>query len=399
MHSKWFKISLLFFFIVALMGTLLRAFPYFNVPVVYKNLVHSHSHVAFQGWIYSLIFLMVTHLFITKEQLKKGRYALQFKLTIFIIVGVMVSFIIQGYALFSIIFSSLFQVMNYWFIYQFFKDTKKLDKTTSLRFIKTGFWLGLLSTLAPWGIGILAANGMANTEAYHSVIYFFLHFQYNGWFLFVVIGLIFKWLESENISFNLKKTGYFYWALALSVIPTYLLSLLGMSYSSYIHKPAMISAVFQLIALNLLIQVIKSIDHKWLKEQPLLTKAFLHIALGSFALKIILQFISAFPALEIYAFGNRYFILAYLHLCLIGIISFGLITLLFQLKWLSINKTTITGSLCLIIGFVVSEYLLASSGLGWIQNTLPILLFSALMAIGICLLLINNPTKKLNYEN
>lgn len=399
MNSKWFKISLLFFFSVALMGTILRASPYFNIPVAYKNLIHSHSHVAFQGWIYTLLFLMVTHLFLTNKQTKKGKYALQFKLTIMVIVGVMFSFIVQGYAIFSIIFSSLFQLMNYWFIYRFFKDTKKLEKTIALRFIKTGFWLGLLSTLAPWGIGILAAKGMANTEPYHSVIYFFLHFQYNGWFLFAVIGLIFKWLENNYISFNQKKANYFYWVLTLSVIPTYLLSLLGMSYSNFIQVPAILAAVFQLIAIVLLIQIILSIKGNYLKKQPLISKAFLYIALGSFAIKIILQFISVFPAIETYAFGNRYFILAYLHLCLIGLISFSLITLLFQLKWLNLTKTSTLGSLCLIVGFVVSEYILAASGLGWVQNALPILLFSALMAIGICFLLFNNSTKNLHYEN
>ena len=403
MNIKWYKISLLFFLSVALMGTLLRGFALFNIPLVYKNLVHAHSHVAFQGWVYTLLLLMVPHLFLSKSQIIKGRYSLQFKLTIFIITGVMISFIFQGYGLFSILFSSLFQLMNYWFIFQFFKDSKKLNNTkkkaVSIRFIKTGFWLGLLSTIAPWGIGILSAKGLANTEAYHAVIYFFLHFQYNGWFLFVLIGLLFKWLENKEISFNHQNATRFYWFLTLAVIPAYTLSLLGMSFKHYIIIPAAISAVLQLVSLFYLLMLLKKLTLKGFVHQKTIVKPFIFICISGFIIKIILQFISILPIVEHYAFGNRNFILAYLHLCLIGVISFGLITLLFQLNWLQNNKLTNLGALCLVVGFLTSEIILIINGLGWQQFYVGLFTFSALMAIGILILLISNYSKKLNYEN
>ena len=56
----------------------------------------------------------------------------------------MVTFIFQGYALYSILFSSLFQLLNYWFTYRFFKDVKKSEKAInhkfSLQFIKVGMY-------------------------------------------------------------------------------------------------------------------------------------------------------------------------------------------------------------------------------------------------------------------
>ena len=70
----------------------------------------------------------------------------------------------------------------------FFKDTKHLD-SLPLRLIRMGLWLGVLSTLMPIGIGILSAKRLNGSEAYQSIVYTFLHLQYNGWFLFVLLGL------------------------------------------------------------------------------------------------------------------------------------------------------------------------------------------------------------------
>jgi hypothetical protein len=184
------KISLAFLFAVAIIGTLLRS-PYIaTIPLEYTNLVHAHSHTAFQGWIYTIMFLLLTNIFIAKDKIKKGHYVLQFKITVLIVLGVLVSFSLQGYGLYSIIFSTLFQVLNYWFIYRFLNDSGPVKSGSvnfiSLRFIKTGLWLGVLSTIMPFGIGFLSAKGQNSTELYHAFVYTFMHLQYNGWFLFLL---------------------------------------------------------------------------------------------------------------------------------------------------------------------------------------------------------------------
>ena len=142
MKKQWSKISLIFLFLVALMGTLLRSIAFIQQPFEYLNLVHAHSHVAFQGWVYTIMILLLTNIFLTEDQIKKGRYPLQFMLTVFVVVGVMISFSLQGYALYSIIFSTLFQLLNYWFIYRFLKDSRDLhgsySHAISIRFVRTG---------------------------------------------------------------------------------------------------------------------------------------------------------------------------------------------------------------------------------------------------------------------
>ncbi len=56
MKSECSRISLLFFFLVGLAGTVLRSTAFIEIPLDYMNLVHAHSHVAFQGWIYTIMF-------------------------------------------------------------------------------------------------------------------------------------------------------------------------------------------------------------------------------------------------------------------------------------------------------------------------------------------------------
>ncbi len=398
MNSHFYKISLSFFFVIAVIGTTMRAFSFFNIPLEYKHLLHAHSHVAFQGWVYTLVILFTTHLFLATEQIKKGYYSLQFILTIVIVLGILIAFSLQGYALFSIVFSSLFQLLNYWFIFQFFNDVKKNKPTLSLRFIKTGFWLGLLSTLAPWGIGILTAKGYAHTEAYSSVLYFFLHFQYNGWFLFVVFGLLFKWLETHQIAYNTKKATLFYQLFTWAIIPAYTLSLLGMSFKDYILIPAIIAALLQIIGLGVLYQLLIPIHKKWLSTQHFLIQLLLKCVFLAFTLKVGLQFLSLLPSLQAYTFSNRFIIMAYMHLNLIGIISFSFIAYLFHLKWLKINWISTCGSLFIVLGFLISELLLVTSGFNLYQSNLILLLFSGLMALGV-LFLIMGSFKKANLFN
>ena len=152
----------------------MRIIPFSNLFLNYQNLLHAHSHVAFQGWVYTALFLLISQLYLDKELIKKGKYRIQFLLTILVIIGILSSFLIQGYAFFSILFSSLFQVLNYWFAYRFLKDVSKSEKakkhTFSLKFIKISFWMLILSTIGPWLVGFLSAKDLGGSEYFNTAL-------------------------------------------------------------------------------------------------------------------------------------------------------------------------------------------------------------------------------------
>jgi len=395
MKTSWSKISVRFFFTIALLGSIMRLAPFSDIFFSYEHLLHAHSHVAFQGWIYTALFILICKLYLTEECIKVGRYKLQFYLTLFIILGIMVAFIVQGYGLFSIVFSSLFQILNYWFTYRFFKDVKKSDAVKkhqfSLKFIKVGMLLMVLSTFGPWAVGILSAKGFAGTEYFNSALYFFLHFQYNGWFTFAILGLFFWLLEHYQIGFKEKGANLFYVLFTAAVIPAYALSLLGMSFRPYIDVFGYVGAILQLGALYYLIQSLSNCFKPIIQSFNKIAVLLLLLVFAAFILKTILQAASVFPLFQKLAFENRFLIIDFIHLVMIGFMSFFILAIFFQLSYLKSNSIlTKSGVIALIIGFLSSEIILLVLGFSVhiLANLFILLMASILMAVGVLLILI-----------
>lgn len=395
MKANWSKISVVFFFTIAVLGSIMRFSPFTDIFFNYEHLLHAHSHVAFQGWIYTALFILISKIYLTDDLIRSGKYKLQFYLTLFTILGIMTAFIIEGYAFFSILFSSLFQLLNYWLTFRFFKDVKKSDLAKnhqfSLKFIKVGMLLMVLSTFGPWAVGVISAKGLAGSEYFNSALYFFLHFQYNGWFVFAILGLFFWLLEHYQITFKRKEAQLFFVFFATAVIPTFALSLLGMSFRASIIAIGSIGAILQLIALFYFMKSINSCYQLMKQKFSKMVLVLLRIVFAVFILRILLQFVSVFPFMKELAFENRFLIISYIHLIMIGFMSFFLLAIFFQLNYLKSNSNLVkTGIIALILGFLGSEFILSALGLAIpiFKDLLILLITSVAMAIGVLLILI-----------
>ena len=123
----WLKFSLINLLIVALLGLLMRYKIGFEFPFLdQKHLQHSHSHFAFTGWIsHTLMVLMILFL---ENKTKHTANVLTDKYTkiltanLICAYGMLVSFIIQGYGLISIIFSTASLFVACVFAYFYFQD-------------------------------------------------------------------------------------------------------------------------------------------------------------------------------------------------------------------------------------------------------------------------------------
>ncbi|CEN47781.1 Putative membrane protein (fragment) [Capnocytophaga canimorsus] len=98
-------------------------------------------------------------------------------------------------------------------------------------------------------IGILSAKGFSGTEIYHAAIFSFLHFQYNGWFLFMIIGLVYKLFEDKWLNFDTKKARKALFFLAAGTLFGVCLSYLGMEFLPKIYPIAILSIIFKAIGL------------------------------------------------------------------------------------------------------------------------------------------------------
>ncbi len=368
MKAYWYKVNYGYLLVVALLGLTMRSvFVGFHIPLSYGHMLHTHSHIAFLGWIYGTLFLLIDHHFL-KPHRRPDTIPLQFYISQALMMLMLAAFLIQGYGLYSILFSSLFQLMNYWFVFSVLAALKKHPHgdALSVRFLKTALWMLFLSTFGPWAVGAVKAMGFGDTHWYQLSIYYYLHFQYNGWILTAVAALFFAYVE-KHYGYSTDEDGrQFYRWFAGAIIPGYFLSLLGMFPSPAVYLPAGLSALMQLVALCYLFRLVRrhKLGRLTYKQKPVQLLAFMVTA--AFVLKVILQLFSLIPALAEMGFNNRNVVIAFLHLIMLGIITPYLMAHLTKL-----NKMQWQGSLSMIglmsyfIGFVLTEFLLGTQFTGW----------------------------------
>ena len=344
--------------VVAVAGALLRAYPFLDtLPFTYKNLLHGHSHFAFGGWVMPILLALIMKLF--PELVRKADFAQWRNLTLLMLAsayGMLLSFPVQGYGVVSIIFSTLSVLAGYYLVYLLWQALKHVPSKTSYLFLKAGLFYLAISAIGPFATGPLIAMGKSGSPLYHNSIYFYLHFQYNGWFLFAVLALLYKQLEAREKGGHGKTV---FWLMNGACIPAFALSLLW-------NKPSLIynfiggaAALLQLVALFYLWKDVRQFkaSHQWL--QHLLKAAFV-----AFVLKVILQVASAFPAIASMAYQNRNFVIAYLHLVLLGVITVFAMASTFQHYYIRRSINIRTGLAFFFVAFIVTELLIAGAAAG-----------------------------------
>lgn len=359
----WLKFSVVNLFLVALLGMLMRYKIGFDFPFfVQKHLLHSHSHFAFAGWIsHTLMVLMIYSLKNKTTEISLPKYTWLVIANLICSYGMLVFFIIQGYAFWSILFSTLSIFISYLFAYFYIKDLKYVGKETSKNWYKGALFFYVISSLGTFFLAYTVASGKLMFNPYLASIYYYLHFQYNGWFLFACIGLLADFLKlnnHENTLFNKA----FRW-LFISTLVTYMLSVLWLKIPIWLYVITIIFSVIQFaVWIGMLILVIRK-KGEFLKYQPLFLQYFLKFAGLCLTLKFVFQLLSVIPSLSQFVFGVRSIIIAYLHLILLGVISLFLLYYVYANKFLTLNKTTKNGLIGFAFGIFFNEFILAIQGM------------------------------------
>ncbi len=337
------------------MGLILRFYFVTSLPINYKFLLHAHSHTALLGWIYLGLTTLIYKIFLAKAE-KPKLYKRIFFLTNISILGMILTFPVQGYALYSIIFSTLFLFASYWFAWFAMKHIPAhFKKRFSWKLIKTSLWYLVLSSIGPWAIGGVMSTLGPESIWYKTSIYFYLHFQYNGWFILALLGILFYILEEKGIEFNREKLKSFFMLLNFGIFFTLFLSVLWFVPPKGFYIMGLIGTLAQILAFYELYLLLKS-NCRVLKEIFAPRAFFLLKIAGSLVIvKILMQFSSAFPYIADLAFQLKDFVIGYLHLVFLGVVITAMIAFLNYFKLLSIPK----GFLWLfLIAFITTEALI-----------------------------------------
>ncbi|MDV7187546.1 hypothetical protein R3X25_09660 [Lutibacter sp. TH_r2] len=364
----------------------------FSFPIKnfdYKNILQSHSHVAFLGWGYLGVLILIIRFFVDVKQWKSKIYLFTLLVMLLCIVLMLFSFPLVGYKAFSIIVLSVFGITSYGISFKLLKDIKEISYSSKL--VRFGIYYYLLSSLATWFLAYVIVT-QGKTELYYNTVYFYLHFLYNGFFVFALFGLFLKLLENKKISISNKHQKYFFIFLNLACIPAYFLSVLWSDVSIMFNVLGGLAALFQIISLLYLIKLVgKFLTVKTLSK---VSKALFLFSIASYSLKLSIQFFSAFPYFVTKSIALKPFlIIGYLHLFTLGFMTVFIFFLLNESNIIKLKSIySKIGVYLTLIGVLVTELLMFSQGFllminqGIIQNYhLNLLIASVILMVGIFL--------------
>jgi hypothetical protein len=368
--SRWLKIALINLLIVAFLGVTLRYKILYPLPFVdQKHLLHGHSHFAFAGWITQAIMALLVS-YLVKQQVqtnyKKYRWLLYCNLTT--AYGMLLAFPVEGYGLFSIIFSTGSILVSYFFAFHYWRDLNKLPfKITANYWFKAAVLFNAFSSLGAFALTIMMVAKVIHQNWYLAAEYFYLHFQYNGWFFFACMGLftafISRHIDLENVLLKIFRL------FAFAVIPAYFLSALWMNIPLWVYILVILAAIAQLVGWFWFIQLIRKNRNRLQPYISTTSKYILTCSAIALSAKLLLQLGSTIPSLSDLAFGFRPIVIGYLHLVLLGVITLFLLGSMFSEDYFYLNKRAVTGIFIFTSGVILNEILLMIQGVAAITYT------------------------------
>lgn len=335
---------------------------YFLDPISgvnYGYMLHAHSHLAFLGWVFMALYILITYVYLPFDFRKRRKYANMFIFLQVANMGMLFTFPFMGYAFWSILFSAIHALLAMFFARVFVKDTLlKLPKKHqfSFSFVKWGLILMAISNLAPFALGPVSAT-QGKGDLYYLLIYFYLHFQYNGWFTFALLGLMFWLLEDQGISTKSRMLRIGFYLKLFAVFPAYILSTLWTDPHPIMYVLGGLAALMQTAGLFFLLRFLLSHIFIFHKEKRHFHRILFWVGSLAIITQHVLIVLSAVPSLSVQAF-TRNVVIAYLHLVLIGFVSTWILHQFFQHQFILKNTITKLGIGLFLAAFIFTEIIL-----------------------------------------
>jgi hypothetical protein len=361
-YRRWIRWGIVNLAIVALYGALMRYKIAFYFPVFdQKNLLHAHSHFAFSGWIshilYSGLALLITQ---ATDKTRPAKYNWLIGINLVCASGMLIAFTVQGYKAISITFSTLSLVIALLYAYYFIKDARYLPQGyPSKPWAVTGVLLNVLSAAGPISLAYMMASKNINPDVYLGSVYYYLHFQYNGWFFFGSMALVAPLLPKDFPGLN-----KYFRLFALTVIPTLFLSLLWAKVPAWLYVLTVVAAWVQLTAwIALVAKALPLLRRQSNSNTSSLAALLLYAAAIAMTLKFLLQGVSVIPSLSQLVFGFRPIVIAYLHLVLLGVYSLFILGYSFRNGYLQLTRMAKLAASGFFAGVLLNEMILGIQGM------------------------------------
>jgi hypothetical protein len=383
----WACMALTNLTLVAVLGVLMRFKIAWSLPwLTHTFTMYGHSGFAFAGWVSLALFILLPFALFKRNKDLYHKLRPYWRWTLLVSFGMLGSFMSLGYHPISIGFNAAYLITGGLYLHQLRRLVliNTVHPITKLA-VGYGLWSYMLAAMGPVMLSFLMLTHKAGTQWYLASVYMHLHFNYNGWFFFGMLALFTEFYVRQTnkghtrirVAINL---------LAVSCIPAYFLSVLWMNPPAWLRVLAVGADLVQFAGFTMLaFQLWKHRNVFGVLKNPV--RWLWGLSFVALAVKFTLQLLSAIPALEDYAFAFRPVVIAYVHLVLLGVVTFFLLGFFIQNELISIRTPLArVGLFSFIFGVLLNELLLASQGIMAISMVPLFWINPALFAVGLIML-------------
>ncbi|MEX0685522.1 MAG: hypothetical protein WD267_10990 [Balneolales bacterium] len=368
----WFYIpALVYLIIVTATGSILRfqwtapEYTVFNA----QYLIHAHSHVAILGWLFLMVCGILLEYGMQRDVLRTNNRTAFSVLVQITVVGMLISFALEGYAFTSILFSSLHIILSYYFAVIYFRY-ERMDLQPNVRnfYNAAVFWM-ILSSFGPW---LMAAGSSLTPFWIDSAISFYLHLQFNGWFIFFLFGFAYQFLINRHYHHKPKWGSWPFCLIFLGLLPSLLPMLDSSSLSPWIIVVGSVGTLVYTVGSGMVLWLI------WKSRVVLATHKSRSLFLFAFSasiVKTIMQGSLISPIVVNLFLESHYVVIAFIHLLLLGLISTSFLFIItLKNEYVVDTKSWLAGSVMYQLG--VTGMLLLLFGIGLMQVLGKVLYFN-----------------------
>lgn len=275
--------------------------------------------------------------------------------------GMTVAFVINGYTIFSISLLTAHLVIAYRVGFLLLKDLKKLANQTAALLGKWAIYWMFISTIGVWFLPVVIVNFGKLDPLYFASIEFFLHLQFNGWFIYAILAFLVLTLERKGLQLNMSKSEF--WFLQLSLILTYGLP----AFWSYpIPILSYLNGFGVVIQLYVLGKIFFPVLKKWkilVNEKAGMGDGLILIGLLSLLIKTVIQFTLILPSFLAASSEIRQFFIGFIHLIMLGVFTLTSLGVCVRFEIIPQNRLSNLGLMMLTFGFISTELILFLQGL------------------------------------
>jgi hypothetical protein len=284
-------------------------------------------------------------------------------------------------------------LVSYWFAYCFLKDLSKLETTASVKLIRYSIYWMVLSSLGLWAIAPIAATLGRLHPLYSMSVQWFLHLQLNGWFVYALLGLLVHFAIQKGFKVNISRTIFI--VLNLSLIFTFALAVSWSTPIESLYYFNTIGVLLQGVAYYFVLKSARFLNRDFFKIPNHWIDGMTYLGILSLLAKAIIQIFLVIPEVATMAFTIRMYVIGFIHLVMLGAITFGIGGLAVKNGWFPNTHISKWAWIILSFGFISSEILLLGQGtllwakMGFIPHYhLLLFLSSTLFPLALILLLI-----------